>query len=169
MTDGTAASSAYPHECGTASCTTGNIAPLRHERARLQRAVDRWDWGQFRLPMRKGTASSCTTGQRCTSSSNACAARWAAWRMKRWYPVTHALLEQHGAPWANAAPPRQTQTNLVPCSRVHALLSSYAPIISAGTAHHEQLHVAEIRNSCFERATPYAPAPAGSPRKSSHR
>merc|ERR1712147_178412 len=44
------------------------------------------------------------------------------------------------------------QTNLVPYPRIHFMLSSYAPIISAEKAYHEQLSVAEITNSAFEPA-----------------
>uniref|UniRef100_A0A2C9UQN9 Tubulin alpha chain n=1 Tax=Manihot esculenta TaxID=3983 RepID=A0A2C9UQN9_MANES len=42
------------------------------------------------------------------------------------------------------------QTNLVPYPRIHFMLSSYAPVISAEKAYHEQLSVAEITNSAFE-------------------
>merc|ERR550537_1703105 len=45
------------------------------------------------------------------------------------------------------------QTNLVPYSRIHFMLSSYAPIISTAKAYHEQLSVAEITNSAFEPAS----------------
>ena len=44
------------------------------------------------------------------------------------------------------------QTNLVPYPRIHFLLTSYAPVISAEKAYHEQLSVAEITNSVFEPA-----------------
>ncbi|KAF8570828.1 hypothetical protein P879_03217 [Paragonimus westermani] len=44
------------------------------------------------------------------------------------------------------------QTNLVPYPRIHFPLSSYAPVISAEKAFHEQLNVIEITNSCFEPA-----------------
>merc|ERR1712190_594393 len=47
------------------------------------------------------------------------------------------------------------QTNLVPYSRIHFMLSSYAPIISAEKAYHEQLSVAEITMSVFEPASMY--------------
>ncbi len=44
------------------------------------------------------------------------------------------------------------QTNLVPYPRIHFMLSSYAPLISAEKAYHEQLSVAEMTNSSFEPA-----------------
>merc|ERR1712164_219632 len=37
------------------------------------------------------------------------------------------------------------QTNLVPYPRIHFMLTSYAPVISAEKAYHEQLSVAEIQ------------------------
>merc|ERR1740139_1351942 len=43
--------------------------------------------------------------------------------------------------------------NLVPYPRIHFMLSSYAPVISAEKAYHEQLSVAEITNSAFEPAS----------------
>jgi tubulin alpha len=45
------------------------------------------------------------------------------------------------------------QTNLVPYPRIHFMLTSYAPIISAEKAYHEQLSVAEITNASFEPAS----------------
>ena len=45
------------------------------------------------------------------------------------------------------------QTNLVPYPRIHFMLSSYAPVISAEKAYHEQLSVAEVTNSAFEPAS----------------
>jgi len=45
------------------------------------------------------------------------------------------------------------QTNLVPYPRIHFMLSSYAPVISAEKAYHEQLSVAEITNSAYEPAS----------------
>lgn len=43
------------------------------------------------------------------------------------------------------------QTNLVPYPRIHFMLSSYSPVISAEKAYHEQLSVAEITNSVRSR------------------
>ncbi|WMV16964.1 hypothetical protein MTR67_010349 [Solanum verrucosum] len=45
------------------------------------------------------------------------------------------------------------QTNLVPYPRIHFMLSSYAPVISAEKAHHEQHSVAEITTTAFEPAS----------------
>ncbi|XP_024394005.1 tubulin alpha chain isoform X2 [Physcomitrium patens] len=42
------------------------------------------------------------------------------------------------------------QTNLVPYPRIHFMLSSYAPVISAEKAYHEQLSVYALTNSVFE-------------------
>jgi len=45
------------------------------------------------------------------------------------------------------------QTNLVPYPRIHFMLSSYAPLVSAEKAYHERLTVAELTNSVFEPAS----------------
>ncbi|RNF17776.1 putative epsilon tubulin, partial [Trypanosoma cruzi] len=45
------------------------------------------------------------------------------------------------------------QTNLVPYPRIHFVLTSYAPVISAEKAYHEQLSVSEISNAVFEPAS----------------
>ena len=45
------------------------------------------------------------------------------------------------------------QTKLVPYPRIHFMLTSYAPVISAEKAYHEQLSVAEITMSVFEPAS----------------
>merc|ERR1712088_808818 len=50
---------------------------------------------------------------------------------------------------------RPTYTNLMPYPRIHFMLSSYAPVISAEKAYHEQLSVAEITMSVFEPASMY--------------
>lgn len=42
------------------------------------------------------------------------------------------------------------QTNLVPYPRIHFMISSYAPIISAEKAYHENSLVSEITNVVFE-------------------
>ena len=46
------------------------------------------------------------------------------------------------------------QTNLVPFPRIHFPLATYAPIISADKAYHEQNSVAEITTSSFEKGNP---------------
>jgi len=43
------------------------------------------------------------------------------------------------------------QTNLVPYPRIHFLLASYAPLLSADKAYNEKMSVAEITNAVFEK------------------
>merc|ERR1711943_165634 len=42
------------------------------------------------------------------------------------------------------------QTNLVPYPRIHFLLSSYAPLISAEKAYREAMSIGELTNAAFE-------------------
>jgi len=48
------------------------------------------------------------------------------------------------------------QTNLVPYPRIHFMLCSYAPVISAEKAHHEQFTVAQLTNAVFEPQNMFA-------------
>ena len=67
----------------------------------------------------------------------------------RWCPRT-ASLRFDGALNVDIT---EFQTNLVPYPRIHFMLTSYAPVISAEKAYHEQLSVAEITMSVFEPAS----------------
>jgi len=48
------------------------------------------------------------------------------------------------------------QTNLVPYPRIHFMLCSYAPLISAEKAHHEQFTVSQLTNGVFEAQSMFA-------------
>lgn len=48
------------------------------------------------------------------------------------------------------------QTNLVPYPRIHFMLSSYAPILSAQKASHELISVLDISTSAFEHSSMFA-------------
>ncbi|KAI1725688.1 tubulin/FtsZ family, GTPase domain-containing protein [Ditylenchus destructor] len=45
---------------------------------------------------------------------------------------------------------QEFQTNLVPYPRIHFPLTTYAPVVSAEKAFHEQMTVGEITQQCFE-------------------
>jgi len=48
------------------------------------------------------------------------------------------------------------QTNLVPYPRIHFMLCSYAPLINADKAHHEQFSVSQLTNGVFEAQNMFA-------------
>ena len=72
--------------------------------------------------------------------------------------LTHSLLEHIDIEWYKSrrqlnfdnVDMTEFQTNLVPYPRIHFMLLSYAQIISAEKAFHEQLSIAEITNSDFD-------------------
>ena len=81
---------------------------------------------------------------------------------------THSLLEHTDIEWYKSrnqldidnADMTEFQTNLALYLLIHFVLPSYAQIISAEKAYHEQLSIAEITNSAFELAlmmVKYAP------------
>jgi tubulin alpha len=51
---------------------------------------------------------------------------------------------------------QELQTNLVPYPRIHFMLCSYAPLVSAQKAYHEQVSVPEITVSAFEPSSTLA-------------
>ena len=71
--------------------------------------------------------------------------------------LQHAVTHRYGKKNTGKTRPDQSparfQTNLVPYPRIHFMLTSYAPVISAEKAYHEQLSVAEITMSVFEPAS----------------
>ena len=70
-----------------------------------------------------------------------------------WFQVISSLTASLRFDGALNVDVTEFQTNLVPYPRIHFMLSSYAPVISAEKAFHEQLSVAEITNSAFEPAS----------------
>jgi len=74
---------------------------------------------------------------------------------------THSLFEHTDIEWYKSrnqldidnADMTEFQTNLAPYLLIHFVLPSYAQIISAEKAYHEQLSIAEISNSVFELAS----------------
>ncbi|XP_042874756.1 tubulin alpha chain-like isoform X2 [Penaeus japonicus] len=51
---------------------------------------------------------------------------------------------------------RDFKTNLVPLPRLHFPIVTYAPVISADNANHEQQSVADMTNACFDSSTQMA-------------
>ncbi|XP_064089629.1 tubulin alpha chain-like isoform X2 [Macrobrachium nipponense] len=59
---------------------------------------------------------------------------------------------------------RDYKTNLVPLPRLHFPIVTYAPVISADNAYHEQQSIADITNACFDPSTQMATCDPGNGR-----